>query len=110
MYKAERIRRTKRVINKRKRKLREKYHTRVIRFGGVDYSHIFNKPEPYELEDGYYENNNIMNKYGQYGTALKTKTKHGHATYRHKCAYGPAKRYSKHDQTQLGQTNLNEEF
>ena len=60
MYKAERIRRTKRVINKRKRKLREKYYTSAIRFAGVDYSHIFNKPEPYELEDGYYENDQSL--------------------------------------------------
>ena len=103
MYKAERIRRTKRIISKRKRKLMEKF--------GDSWRIMFkNNIKPYEYEDGYYENNDIMNKFGQSGVALKTKTKHGHATYRHKCAYGPAKRYSGHDQKQLDQTNPDEEI
>lgn len=34
---------------------------------------------------------------GMGGTAVKTNTRKGHASYRHKGAYGPADNYSRHD-------------
>lgn len=54
-----------------------------------------------EIKDGYLANNNEMNKYGQRGRAKKTKTKNGHASYRHKGAYGPAINRTIHDQRQV---------
>lgn len=53
------------------------------------------------IKDGYLENNNEMNKYGQRGKAKKTKTKNSNATYRHKGAYGPAVKRTVHDQRQV---------
>ena len=38
---------------------------------------------------------------GRGGTAVKTNTRKGHASYRHKGAYGPADNYSKHDKQQV---------
>ena len=57
--------------------------------------------EAQEIKDGYLDNNNEMNKYGQRGKAKKTKTKNSHATYRHKGAYGPAIKRTAHDQRQV---------
>lgn len=54
-----------------------------------------------EIKDGYLDNNNEMNKYGQHGKAKKTKTKHGHASYRHSGAYGKAIDRNTHDQRQV---------
>ena len=54
-----------------------------------------------EIKDGYLDNNNEMNKYGQRGRAKKTKTKHGHASYRHGGAYGQAINRSVRDQRQV---------
>ena len=54
-----------------------------------------------EIKDGYLDNNNEMNKYGKRGKAKKTKTKHGHASYRHKGAYGAAVDRTAHDQRQV---------
>jgi hypothetical protein len=54
-----------------------------------------------EIKDGYLDNNNEMNKYGQHGCAKKTKAKHGHASYRHKGAYGKAINRNVHDQRQI---------
>lgn len=54
-----------------------------------------------EIKDGYLDNNNEMNKYGQRGKAKKTKTKNSNATYRHKGAYGPAVKRTVHDQRQV---------
>jgi hypothetical protein len=82
MNRAERRRRTKEIINKRKEKI--KY---------LSYSE--------EIEEGYLKNNNIMNKYGSGGTSTKTNTRKGHASYRHKGAYGKANNYSAHDQRQI---------
>lgn len=53
------------------------------------------------IKDGYLNNNNEMNKYGHGGYAKKTNTKHGHASYRHKGAYGAAINRSRHDQRQV---------
>ena len=44
-------------------------------------------------EEGYYENNNIMNEYFGGGRRRKLKVRHGHSTYRHKCGYGKAVLY-----------------
>jgi hypothetical protein len=54
-----------------------------------------------EIKDGYLDNNNEMNKYGQRGIAKKTNTKRGHASYRNKGAYGPAINRTAHDQRQV---------
>lgn len=53
------------------------------------------------IKDGYLDNNNEMNKYGQRGKAKKTKTKNSHASYRHSGAYGPAVKRTPHDQRQI---------
>lgn len=52
-------------------------------------------------ESGRFANNNEMNRWGKRGTAKKTKAKHGHASYRHKGAYGKAVDYSPHDLRQV---------
>ena len=54
-----------------------------------------------EIKDGYLDNNNEMNKYGQRGKAPKTKTKNSHASYRHSGAYGSAVNRTMHDQRQV---------
>ena len=54
-----------------------------------------------EIKDGYLDNNNEMNKYSHGGRSKKTKTKHGHASYRHNGAYGKAIDRSAHDQRQV---------
>ena len=54
-----------------------------------------------DIEDGYLDNNNEMNKYSHGGKAKKTKAKHGHASYRHSGAYGPAINRNAHDQRQV---------
>ena len=61
-----------------------------------------------EIKDGYLDNNNEMNKYGQRGKASKTKTKHGHASYRHSGSYGPAVKRTMHDQRQVDDMNEQE--
>ena len=38
---------------------------------------------------------------GMGGKAVKTNTRKGHSTYRHKGAYGPADNYSRHDKQQV---------
>ena len=38
---------------------------------------------------------------GRGGTAVKTNTRKGHASYRHKGAYGPTNNYSRHDKQQV---------
>ena len=38
---------------------------------------------------------------GMGGTAVKTNTRKGHASYRHKGAYGQADNYSRHDKQQV---------
>lgn len=38
---------------------------------------------------------------GRGGTAVKTNTRKGHASYRHKGAYGPVNNYSRHDKQQV---------
>lgn len=61
-----------------------------------------------EIKDGYLDNNNEMNKYGQRGKAKKTKSKHSHATYRHSGTYGPAIKRTAHDQRQVDSMNEQE--
>ena len=61
-----------------------------------------------KIKDGYLDNNNEMNKYGQRGKAKKTKTKNSHATYRHNGAYGPAVKRTVHDQRQVDAMNEQE--
>jgi hypothetical protein len=61
-----------------------------------------------EIKDGYLNNNNDMNKYGKRGRAKKTNTKHGHASYRHKGAYGQAINRTVHDQRQIDDMNQQE--
>ncbi len=53
------------------------------------------------IKDGYFDNNNTLNACMGAGTAKKTKAKHGHATYRHKGAYGKAIVRTAHDQRQI---------
>ena len=62
-----------------------------------------------EIKDGYLDNNNEMNKYGQRGRAKKTKTKNGHASYRHKGAHGAAINRTVHDQRQVDIMDQQEE-
>ena len=57
--------------------------------------------EAENIKDGYLDNNNEMNKYGQRGKAKKTKTKNGHASYRHSGAHGAAIQRTAHDQRQV---------
>lgn len=59
-------------------------------------------------EPGYFANNNEANRWGQFGRAKKTKTKHGHASYRHKGAYGKAIDYCPHDLRQVEDMNEQE--
>ena len=61
-----------------------------------------------EIKDGYLDNNNEMNKYSHGGRSKKTKAKHGHASYRHKGAYGPAIKRNAHDQRQVDSMNEQE--
>jgi hypothetical protein len=61
-----------------------------------------------KIKDGYLDNNNEMNKYGQRGRAKKTKANHGHASYRHNGTYGQAVNRTAHDQRQVDSMNLQE--
>lgn len=62
-----------------------------------------------ELRDeGYFSNNNEMNKWGSAGRAKKTRTRHGHASYRHNGDYGKAMEYSPHDLRQVEDMNNQE--
>lgn len=94
MNRAERRRRTREIIKKRKEKL--KYI--------APYSE-----KAQEIEEGYLKNNNEMNKYGSSGKAIKTNTRKGHASYRHKGAYGSANNYSAHDQKQIDRGEYDED-
>ena len=61
-----------------------------------------------EIKDGYLDNNNDMNKYSNGGCAKKTKSKHGHASYRHSGAYGKSIDRNLHDQRQVDSMNEQE--
>lgn len=98
MDRAERIRRTENIIKKRKQKLKD--------ICGNTYYNGSDERCKSPLEDGVIcegqlRNNNEMNRFGQHGTAKKTKAKHGHASYRHKGDYGPAIDYAPKDQRQV---------
>ena len=90
----ERRRITKNIIKKRKRKLLGILIPKDWISRGRD---PFENGELYENE---LKNNNMMNAYGG-GCYRKTKTRKASATYRHHVAYGPAKRYTKHDRLQI---------
>lgn len=57
---------------------------------------------------GYFENNNIINKFSHSGCSIKTKTKNSHQTYRHKRTYGKAVLYCAHDNKQVEDMNYQE--
>lgn len=92
MGRAERRKRTFHIIKRRKEKLKN------WNFWNDD-----RKSTLEETEDGYFENNSIMNEYGGAGRSIKTNTRKSHASYRHKGGYGPANKYSAHDQRQIDQ-------
>lgn len=62
------------------------------------------------VEEGYFANSGEVSKYTTAGTAKKTKAKNGHASYRHKGAYGPAVNYSPRDKRQIDRMNNEEEI
>ena len=64
--------------------------------------------ERMEIKDGYLSNNNEVNRWSHAGCAKKTKARHGHTSYRHKGAYGPAIRRTVHDQRQVDSMNEQE--
>ena len=93
MNRAERRRRTKRTIKKRKEKLK---------FLIPEYSE--------EVVDGYLKNNNEMNKYGSAGRSMKTNRRKSHSSYRHKGGrFGKADNYIPHDQRQIDRGKYNED-
>ena len=51
--------------------------------------------------DGYFSNIDEINKWMGAGRKKKTKTKDGHASYRHNGSYGEAIDYSPHDKRQV---------
>lgn len=101
MDRAERRKRTENIINKRKEKIKFFNHTWSIRGNAL---------EEGDICEGQLRNNNEMNKFSHGGTAKKTKTKHSHASYRHKGGYGKAKQYKPHDQKQIDQELDQEEY
>ena len=92
MDRAERRKRTFHTINKRKEKLKNWVHRNLQK--SIE-----------ETEDGYFENNSIMNGYCGAGNPIKTNTRKGHSSYRHKGGYGPANNYSAHDKRQIEKEN-----
>lgn len=97
MDRAERRRRTEVVIEKRKAKIKDMTPT----FGYVGAGIVGTPLEEGTICEGQLRNNNEMNRFGSAGTAKKTKARHGHASYRHKGAYGPAIDYAPKDQRQV---------
>lgn len=61
-------------------------------------------------EDGYFANSGEISKYITAGKSKKTKTKNGHASYRHKGTYGAAVDHSPRDKRQIDRMNLEEEI
>lgn len=91
--------------NRRRKIARRKRLLNSIHKNWIDSSTSF--CEAAEIKDGYLDNNNEMNKYGQRGRAPKTKTKNSHASYRHSGSYGQAVKRTMHDQRQVD--NMNEQ-
>ena len=61
------------------------------------------------LEDGYFENNNIMNEFGKKYEKKKTKTKNSYHHYRHKGRFGcKAKEYKHHDLVEIARMDSDE--
>ena len=73
-------------------------------------SHLDHTGHSTDVEDGYFTNNDEISKYITAGKSKKTKTKNGHASYRHKGAYGAAVDYSPRDKRQIDRMNLEEEI
>ena len=94
MNRAERRRRTRNIIKKRKEKI--KYFNPV-------FMNIEDAITNGTICEGQLRNNNDMNRLGGGGVSRKTKAKHSHSTYRHKGAYGKAIQYKPHDQRQIDQ-------
>lgn len=99
MDRAERRRRTEVVIKKRKNLL-SNISTCVFKPKSIA-DCALSPIERGDICEGQLRNNNEMNKYTNAGTAKKTKTKHGHASYRHKGAYGSAINYAPKEQRQV---------
>lgn len=102
MDRAERRRRTEIIIEQRKSKINNMFTPTWGYCGSGD---LGTPLEDGTICEGQLRNNNDMNRVGQHGTAKKTKAKHGHASYRHKGAYGPAIDYSPRDQRQIDEMN-----
>ena len=62
---------------------------------------IENNPQ---FRDGYYENNNMINKY----TCASIKTKRRKGGYKHKGLYGKAKLYNHHDLVEVRRMDVDE--
>ena len=86
-----RIKRTKNVIKRRKRKI---YDLLVNK-------QSFNAIEFGKLGDSYFENNSICNAMLGKSEKVKTNSKHGSQTYRHHNVYGKAVRYTNNDLKQI---------
>lgn len=99
MDRAERRRRTDVVIKKRKNLL-SNISTCIFKPKSIDDCSL-SPIERGDICEGQLRNNNEMNKYANAGTAKKTKTKHGHASYRHSGAYGPAVDYAPKERRQV---------
>ena len=92
MNRAERLRRTRVIINKRKVR---------IKILHPSCNKIIDVLEENNLCEGQLRNNNEMNALSHRGKARKTKAKHGHSSYRHRGTYGAAKVYKPHEQRQI---------
>lgn len=99
-------------IRMRKKKIRERKNKirNLCRFYSDEYENICSNKKIQRALSG--ETGGLLAKhdYGAItgGVPVKTKTKKASATYRHKCGYGPAKRYSRHDKVQI--TYMNQEL
>ena len=73
-------------------------------------SHLDHAGRSTDVKDGYFTNSGEISKYITAGKSKKTKTKNGHASYRHKGAYGAAVDHSPRDKRQIDRMNLEEEI
>ena len=86
-----------RANRERKIKQRKKLVAATYKSSALDYS---------DIKDGYFANNNTLNACMGAGKSKKTKAKHGHASYRHKGAYGKAIDRTAHDQRQIDSMDI----
>lgn len=94
MDRAERRRRNKNIIKKRKKLLKE--------LNKNDYWNLFDDDI---LCEGELRNNNMMNKYGGHQGHKKTNTRKACSSYRHHGGYGKANNYKPHDLRQIEREN-----